>query len=163
MPRLVLALVVAGLVLPSTPRAQDKPNFSGTWTMDRERSDAAKQAEPIGPVTIVIKQTDAELVVETRRADRTWTTTSRIHDSERASPALAGAPAARSYWQGTGLVTEIAGNVQGTTVTAKEIRSLDAGGNEMTVVTTLVIQHGYTLKGTQNYATGKDVYTKTIR
>jgi hypothetical protein len=30
----------------------------------------------------------------------------------------------------------------------------------MLVETVLVVQHGYTLKGTQNYGAGKDVFTR---
>jgi len=44
-------------------------------------------------------------------------------------------------------------------VTTKESRRLNESG-EMLVETVLVVQHGYTLKGTQNYASGKDVFTR---
>ena len=45
-------------------------------------------------------------------------------------------------------------------MTTKESRRLNDGGNEMLVETVLVVQHGYTLKGTQNYGAGKDVFTR---
>ena len=40
--------------------------------------------------------------------------------------------------------------------------TLAAGGNEMLVEKTVVVQHGYpdTLKGTQNYVAGKDVFVR---
>ena len=43
-------------------------------------------------------------------------------------------------------------------MTTKESRRLNGG--EMVVETVLVVQHGYTLKGTQNYGSGKDVFTR---
>ena len=40
------------------------------------------------------------------------------------------------------------------------MHSLDPSGDEMTVETLLVVEHGYTLRGAQNYANGKDVYKR---
>ena len=45
-------------------------------------------------------------------------------------------------------------------MTTKEARRLGENGSEMLVETVLVVQHGYTLKGTQNYGAGKDVFTR---
>ena len=41
-------------------------------------------------------------------------------------------------------------------------RSLAASGAEMTVETLLVVQHGYSFKGGQNYGAAKDVYRKVV-
>ena len=45
--------------------AQSAPDFSGTWTMDPSRSEAAAHGEPIGPVTVVIRQAPGEVQIET--------------------------------------------------------------------------------------------------
>ena len=43
----------------------------------------------------------------------------------------------------------------------KEARSLGPGGKEMTVQTTVIVQHGYSMPGAKNYGTSKDVFVKT--
>lgn len=68
----------------------------------------------------------------------------------------------RAYWRGTSLVTEGTSTIQGQTVSIRETRTLDGAGAEMTLETLLVVQHGYTLKGAQNYGAAKDVYRKTV-
>ena len=47
MTRHILAVLVVALVLPATAHSQGKPDFSGTWTMDPSRSQAAVQNEPV--------------------------------------------------------------------------------------------------------------------
>jgi hypothetical protein len=158
--RSIFAALLLGATTAALP-AQTRPDFSGTWMMDQQRSDAAVQETPSGSVTLVITQTDRSLVVEmTRQGQRTFRIESAIADSERASPPMVGAPAARSYWNGASLVTEATRNISGQTVRTKEVRSLDAAGREMTVITTLIVEHGYTLQGGRNYGVGKDVYVK---
>ena len=65
-----------------------------------------------------------------------------------------------THWDGTTLVTEMVRSINGQTVTTRESRRLTADETEMLVDTVLVVQHGYSLKGTQNYGAGKDVYTR---
>src|SRR5437763_5987832 len=60
--------------------AQSKPDFSGTWKMDPSRSESAAQKEPIGPVTIVIAQTEHDVKIET------MSPRSEEHTSELQSP-----------------------------------------------------------------------------
>ena len=61
MQRIVFAAVGAALFLTVTPGARGQSDFSGAWFMDPSRSESAHQAVPIGPVTLVIKQTPAEI------------------------------------------------------------------------------------------------------
>jgi hypothetical protein len=156
---LIAAAIVA---LPTIIQTQTRPNFSGTWMMDQQRSEAAVQDPPSGTVTMIIKQVDTDLTVQINREreEKPLVITSTIAASEQSSPQVVSAPAARSYWNGDSLVTELARNIQGQTVRTKEIRSLDASGKEMTVVTTVIVEHGYTLHGAKNYGIGKDVYIK---
>jgi hypothetical protein len=64
------------------------------------------------------------------------------------------------YWDDRKLVTETVRNVSDKTVRTREVHALDSAGDEMTVETLLVVEHGYTLRGAQNYANGKDVYKR---
>ena len=46
-------------------------------------------------------------------------------------------------------------------MSVKETFELNPSGSELRVETTVVIQHGYTMRGAKNYATLTDVFTKT--
>jgi hypothetical protein len=162
MTRLALTLFAAALALPSAVHAQPaRPNFSGTWTMDQTRSESPHYPDFVGPVTLVITQTATEITIETRRGEKSSTVSYRIFDSENAPVGTAGGTQPRSYWNGTTLVAEGVKNVQDATVRTKEVRSIGGGGQEMIVETTLIVEHGYTLAGTKNYGTGKDVFRKS--
>jgi hypothetical protein len=150
------ALLICSLALPFPAHAQTRPDFSGTWAMDRTRSESAMQADPIGPTTVVITTLPAGLQIATTRDDKTATIVYKLDGSS--SPIPGGT--ATSHWEGATLITETVREIQGQTVTTKESRRLAAGGSEMLVETLLVVQHGYTLKGTQNYGSGKDVFTR---
>jgi hypothetical protein len=156
MKTLLATALAAALVLPSSARAQTKPDFSGTWKMDHSRSESAVQNEPIGPVTVVIAQTPSEVRIETARRHGTSAVTYKLDGSEVKIPG----GTAKTHWEGMTLVTEAVRDVSGQTVTTKETRRLSADGSEMQVETTLVVQHGYSLRGTPNYGAGKDVYTR---
>ena len=113
------------------------------------------QSEPIGPVTLVITQTPIALRIDTTRVDGTSTVTYTLGGSENKIPT----GTARTHWEGTTLVTEATHDVKGQTVTTKTSRSLNAA-DELLVETILVVQHGYTLRGTPNWGAAKDVYTR---
>jgi hypothetical protein len=149
-------VLVAALVLPSPARAQ-RPDFSGTWQMDPTRSESAVQSEPIGPVTVVIAQTPSEVRIETTRKQGTSAVTYKLDGSDTKIPG----GTAKTHWDGTTLITETVRDIQGQTVTTKETRRLNPDGNEMLVETMLVVQHGYSLRGTPNYGAGKDVFVRS--
>jgi hypothetical protein len=149
-------LVLPFIALPLAAQAQGRPDFSGTWSMDRSRSESAMQADPIGPTTLVITQTPAALQIAITRDGRTAAITYRLDGSTGQIPG----GTATSHWEGLTLVTESVRDIQGQTVTTRESRRLNENGSEMLVDTVLVVQHGYTLKGTQNYGSGKDVFTR---
>jgi len=60
------------------------------------------------------------------------------------------------YWEGPKLITETVRDVNGQTVRTKEVRVLEAAGSEMSVDTLLVVEHGYSQRGAQNYGSGKE-------
>ena len=151
-----LTVVFLATLLPLTTSAQTKPDFSGTWKMDPARSESAAQKEPIGPVTVVISQTSSELKIETTKAEGSSEVLYKLDGSEVKIPG----GTAKTYWNGTALVTEVERYVQGQAVSTKETRTLASNGNEMLVDIVLVVQHGYSAT-TTNYGTGKDIYVKS--
>jgi hypothetical protein len=109
------AVAAAVALTVATLDAQSRPDFSGTWTMDRERSESLHQSEPIEPPTIVITQDASELTIETKRS----TSTTRAHYTIVPSSGPGNAPPAigtRAFWDGAALVTEGNRTVQGQTV-----------------------------------------------
>jgi hypothetical protein len=157
--RLILALA-AVLATTLSATAQGRPDHSGTWTMDEARSESPTHEGFAGPVVWVITQTPQELAVEIKRGPKAVTLTYKLYDKQPTSPSTEGVPSFRGYWDGDRLVTETAQNIQGQTVTTKETRTLQAGGRELVVERLIIVEHGYTLKGTQNYNTAKDVFTR---
>jgi hypothetical protein len=82
MKRLLWTLCIAALVHPGLA-AQGLPDFSGTWTMDLSRSETAAQGPAIGPVTVAIQQTSAELRIDTTRNGNTETVRYHHRDESR--------------------------------------------------------------------------------
>jgi len=147
--------------------AQTATDFSGTWKMDAARSESAHQAVPIGPVTLVIKQTATELSIETRRSDtdkseiRSEILTYKLDGSESTVAGTDGTPIkSQAHWEGTKLVTGTTRNIDGSTVTTTYVHSLDPKGAEVTIHKTLTVQHGYQFDGAKNSGTGVDVFIK---
>ena len=125
-------------------------------------------AIPIGPVTLIVKQSADELTIETRmgaknkQAASSETLTFKLHGTENSIVGNSGAPIkVKAHLDGATLITETARNVQDSTVTTMDVFSLDASGKELTVHRTLTIQHGYQFPGAANTGTGKDVFIKS--
>jgi hypothetical protein len=156
----LLAASVSAVILGAAPLAQGRPDFSGTWTMDPERSESAAQGLPYQPVTVVIRQTATELAIETTRGTVTSRTAYKISTAPVTTLGVDGAPTGRAHWNGDALVTEGTRLVQGQTVSVREARTLGAGGNEMMVDSILMVQHGYEFRGARSYGSGRDVYTR---
>lgn len=158
-----LAVPVAlALILSLQPTVASMPDFSGTWTMDEGRSDSAQQEKFVSPMMLVISRADVTLTIETKRGDQVETI-KYVIEATPDTPGVIGAGTRRAYWDGRSLVTEGAGNLQGQTVSIRAIRTLNAAATEMTVESTVAVQHGYTLRGAQTYAKVKDVYTRTVK
>jgi hypothetical protein len=166
-----VAMLLTIVALSPAPRGQSHPDFSGTWTMDVQRSVSPTYPELGGAVTLVIHQSDTAVTIETKRGDRSATVTylpgkPSTTPASGVDPAGPASPPSRYYWDGVNLVTEtvrLASDAPEGTFRTKEVRTLDRSGTEMTVETILVVEHGYTLKGTKNHETGRDVYRKIGR
>ena len=167
MPRMAIAVFTMMLVVPLAGATQRTTDFSGTWKMDAARSESAHQAVPIGPVTLVIKQSATELTIETRRSDtdkspiHSETLTYKLDGSESTVAGTDGTPLKlQAHWEGAKLVTGTTRNIEGSTITTTYVHSLDPKGSELTVHKTLTVQHGYQFDGAKNSGTGTDVFIK---
>jgi hypothetical protein len=136
-------------------------DFSGAWEMDSTRSETAQSTPPVGPVTLVIKQTPTEISIETRRGSQTETLVYKLDGSESKKPVQDNGPFEwRARWEGPKLVTQTHRSVNRTTVTIQETLAVDAKAKELTVDRTLTVQHGYTMRGAKNYSSGRDVFVR---
>jgi hypothetical protein len=158
---LLWTLCVAALVQPGVA-AQGPPDFSGTWTMDLSRSETAAQGPAIGPVTVAIQQTPAELRIETTRNGATET----VRYLPAGMKAGAEERVGTFRWEGATLITDLNTHINNQAVTFREIRSLNPDRTEMAVEVTLTVQHGYTGTAVNpsttspNSSTGKDVFLR---
>ena len=150
MRRVLLMATLAAVIIPFAARAQTKADFSGTWTLDAAKSDPPPQGRgggggrgPAGPLEI--KQTAAEITI--------GPATYKLDGSESINEGRGGQAKSKAHWDGAKLVIETARDIQGMSITSKEVRSLSADGKEMTVETAIS-----TPQGDQNR---KTVYTKS--
>jgi hypothetical protein len=125
--------------------AQGRPDFSGHWSMDPARSEAAAQGQPIGSVEVVITQVPNELQIATTRNGNTETV--RYLPAEM-RPTAPGQLLGVFRWDGPKLITRLVTDINKQAITVEEVRSLNPAGTEMTVELTLVVEHGYQSGGT---------------
>jgi len=141
MNRIAILALSAAVVIPFTARAQTKPDFSCTWTMDAAKSDPAPQGRGGGGGggSQTIKQTAAELSVQTQGRQGPHTMTYKLDGSESSNEQMGRGGAvtvkSKAKWDGSKLVIESTRDMGGQSVTTTETRSLSADGKEMTVET----------------------------
>src|SRR3954470_21235261 len=143
MRRVLVLAMTAAVVLPFHARAQAKPDFSGTWTLDAAKSDPPPQGRGGGGGgggTMTIKQTATELSVQTEGRQGPQTMTYKLDGSESKNEQMGRGGAqtilSKAKWDGATLVIESSREIQGMSITTKEVRSLAPGGKEMKVETT---------------------------
>jgi hypothetical protein len=161
MRRVLLMAMVAAVVIPFTVRAQSKPDFSGTWTLDTAKSDPAPQGRGggggMGGGSLTIKQTGTELAVtsEGRQGPQTMTYKLDGSDSKNEQMGRGGAQTiiSKAKWDGSSLVIDTTRDIQGMSITTHEVRKLDNGGKEMHVESTTQTPNGEQKR--------KVVYTKS--
>ena len=132
--------------------------------MDLSRSETAAQGPAIGPVTVAIQQTPAEVRIETTRNG----TTETVRYLPAGMKAGAEERVGTFRWEGATLITDLNTYINNQAVTFREIRSLNPDRTEMAVEVTLTVQHGYTAGGSSvvqsskslNTSTGKDVFLR---
>lgn len=141
--------------------AQPAADFNGTWKMIADRSGSPQQSEPVTSMTFVITQAADHIRIEsTSGTERTITAVYPFVPMPKQPSDPMTADQSRAYWQGNKLVVERGGTINGQTVSAKQLLTLNPDRSELTVERTVIVQHGYTLKGTPNYATVTDVFSR---
>jgi hypothetical protein len=160
MTRTAAVVIIACASLATALDAQPMPDFSGTWVLDEHRSGSATHEAFVGPVVWTITQSSDAVLLERRRGDGTLSFSYPIRTNANPAPVAptAEAPGHRGYWDGTRLILETHQNVQGKTVTTRE--TLMLSGQELVAERVLEVEHGYTLRGAQNYSAVKDVFTR---
>ena len=140
---------------------QASTDFSGTWLMVPDRSGSPQQSDPVTRMTFVITQTENQITIEsTSGSNKPITAVYPFGPAPKLPAEPLSADQSRAYWQNGKLVVERGGTISGQTVSAKQLLSLSADRSELTVERTVIVQHGYTLKGTPNYATVTDVFSR---
>lgn len=137
------------------------PDFTGNWTMIGARSGSPVQTPPVPVMTFVIDQQPDHISIETRKeGEKPITVLYPIVPAPKPPADPLGANMARAYWDGRRLIVERGGTISGQTVSTKQTLTMDPERGELIVERLVIVQHGYTLRGTQNYATVKDVFTR---
>lgn len=155
---LFIAFVLAAGLL---PQASSQPDLNGTWKMDAARSGSPEQTPPVNEMTVTIRQTPGTVELEwTSGADKPIVTTYEIGPAPKQPADPLGANAKRAYWDGQRLILDRGGSINGQTVSMKQSLTFDPGSKELIVERLVIVQHGYTLRGTKNYATVKDIFTR---
>jgi hypothetical protein len=153
----LISLIFAALL------ATQAPDINGTWKMIPDRSGSPTQTPPVTEMTMSLLSSGDEIHLKwlsgAEPGDVVYTLVAPPKPSDTpADPPAAGVK--RAYWQGNKLVLERGGTINGQTVSMKQSLTLDPATNELTLERIVIVQHGYTLKGTPNYATVKDVFTR---
>lgn len=139
---LTVAAVLTSFAL-HTAVGQAKPNFSGTWKINTEKSDPMMGGGGGGggmgmmAAPITITQTETELVVERTMGEQVVKSTYYLDGRESTNPGMRGSESkSKARWEGTSLVIETTSVMGENTVTSKEVRTLSEDGKTMTVVRT---------------------------
>ena len=149
---MTVAITCAMLVAPAA--GQSRPDFSGSWTHDVERSRAATLAARSAgtsaatasgggsfafsgrsgaPVVLNITQRDGTLTIERVAGDRRTTTVYKLDGSESVNTAGDVTTRLKSRWEGTRLVSEgtqvatVSG--QQRSIAIREVRSIEPDGS----------------------------------
>jgi hypothetical protein len=165
MPCLTAAiLLVIGIGVPSE---QVRPSFSGAWARDDARSGSAAPETNPAPVVWEIQESSDAVVIDRKRGERvarfTYAVGEKRPTPRHAAPTVAptaDAPGNRAYWDGDRLVLETLQDIQGKTVTTREVLTLAPDGRELVVARVVEVEHGYTMKGAQSSNAATDVFVR---
>ncbi len=135
---IALAFAVA-LAMASFAMAQAKPDFSGKWTQDMDKSDPAPAGRaggggggggrgPAGPQEITITQSATELTIERTMGQNTMKTIYKLDGSESVNTMGRGEIKSKTTWEGNKLVTKYQQTRGENTVDVTETRSIEADG-----------------------------------
>jgi hypothetical protein len=142
-------------------QAPAKPDMNGTWKMIAERSGSPGQTPPVTEMTLVIQQNANDVRIESvAGSDQPIVATYPLGPAPKPPAEPLGADSKLAYWDGQRLVLERGGAISGQTVSMKQSLTIDPDSRELVLERLVIVQHGYTLRGTKNYATVKDVFAR---
>ena len=125
------------------------------------RSESPQQTPPVNDMTFVIEQGADQIRLDMATTpDKMVSVVFPIIQPPKAPADPPAGDEKRAYWDGQRLVTERGLVISGQTVSSKQTLSLSPDRSEMIVERLVIVQHGYTLRGTKNYATVKDVFVR---
>jgi hypothetical protein len=134
----IVALLAVALAVPSMAMAQAKPNFSGKWVQDMDKSDPMGGGRgPAGPQTLTYTQTATELTIERETPNGAMKTVYKLDGSDSTNAmGRGGDVVSKTTWDGSKLVTKYSRQMQNGTIEVTETRSLEADGT-LVVVTAM--------------------------
>lgn len=149
---LTVAAVLTSLALHSAV-GQAKPNFSGSWKINTEKSDpmgggGGGGGGGMNMGALVITQTATDLTTEQTFGDQVRKASYYLDGRESTNPGRSGDAKSKASWEGNSLVIETTSMMGENTVTTKSVRSLSDDGKTMTVVTTRPGPNGETTRKT---------------
>ena len=138
-----VALLAVALAVPSMAMAQAKPDFSGKWIQDMEKSvmgggpgggGGGGGRGPAGPQTLTYAQTATELTIERETQNGVQKTVYKLDGcpSENAG-GRGGAVTSKTVWEGSKLVTKYSRTMGENTIEVTETRSIEADGTLVVV------------------------------
>lgn len=138
-----LILLSAGI---AAQHAERKPNFSGTWRMDAEKSDFGKFPAPT-TILRTIAQKDPDLVVDTTQraanGEQTAHVVYRTDGAETKNQLNTGEGVSHAFWDGNDLVIRTTmTNSKGVDVLMEERWSLSSDGQTLTTLSHIETSKG---------------------
>src|SRR5262245_32310081 len=119
MTSLLAAVIASALAIWQAP-ASPKPDFNGSWILDRGPSAYGPQGEPLEPVKLNIQQSSEQIVIETVRDGKASPRKFPIDLTARRDLSASPSVSPQAYWDGARLVTEGAITINGQTVSTRE-------------------------------------------
>ena len=154
----IAIVLAAGLLAQPAP---SQPELTGTWKMVVDRSGSPGLTPPVTEMTLIIQQGPADVRLESVTGGaKPIVVVYPIGPKPKQPAEPLGADAKIAYWDGQKLVLERGGAISGQTVSMKQSLTIDPESRELILERLVIVQHGYTLRGTKNYATVKDVFTR---
>jgi hypothetical protein len=151
----------------SSSRCSHKPRFptspaNGRWS----RLAAAHRCKrpPVTEMVFLIEQKPDQIAIEsTTGSDKPISVVYPLVPAPKPPADPMGAGLKRAYWDGRRLVIEQGGTISGQTVSLRQSLTMDSESGELIVERLVIVQHGYSQRGAQNYSTVKDVFARAQR
>jgi len=149
MRRATAVLGAAAVLWATAASAQDKPNFSGKWQLDAEKTAAANpqgtgrgggggggggRGGGMGTGPIAITLTGADLAVERETPQGAMTTTYKLDGSEQTVSMGQGDAKVKAKWEGATVVIETTRMFNENSITTKAVYSME--GDYLVIATT---------------------------